>query len=300
MLIKASRMHAANNLVLVGFTLGKTRAALEFCDSWSLSSRVLHRILVLNDLSLRGMLSTRGWTVLGGSNRQAEFSGWQEGLECLRLLGEAKPVVFLNDTVTSHRHFSVFRKHALVAEFESAPPSAAVGFVDRATDAGDALMLAGMPADSWISTYCFRLSEVTLRSLQYRIWDPKLVEAMVPGGSDESTFFSNLVSPALAASLRWFLFAPNGWHSSEALTEESASRLTLKARCICSELVLSARCKALGCELRDPFERRPQLRRLDQQAVALRRFVDRVAGRTKLWPASRTCTDGEVPTSRKQ
>jgi len=68
--------------------------------------------------------------------------------------------------------------------------------------------------------------------------------------------------------LRWWLFH-GGWYRSEPLTAASAERLAFKARCVCAELLLSARCWALGCEYRDPFERHPLPRALERRSYSL-------------------------------
>ncbi len=203
---------------------------------------------------------------MDGSNRLGEFSGWQEGLALLD--GGSNGVVFVNDTVCTHRRFSAARKASFARSVRTAADAAIVGFRDR----GDGrLSLAGLNVNAWTSTYCFMLSTKALELLGRQLYQPEVVAGCVPGGLDEQRFFAQL-STDLDAHLRRWLFE-GGWYAGERLTQENAARLTFKAKCIIAEKALSGRCEKLGIRAVDPFDAYPLLQWLDK---ADRRLSERL------------------------
>jgi hypothetical protein len=63
--------------------------------------------------------------------------------------------------------------------------------------------------------------------------------------------------------LRHWLF-DGAWYGGARLDRENSARLTMKGRCIIAELLLSARCRALGIEAVEPFREFPWLAGLDR------------------------------------
>ena len=256
-------------IVLAAYSSDRTPAALAFCERLSKGLGSCRRILVANHPALAESLQPAGWLVIRGSNALGEFSAWQEGLDATAAIdADDAAVLFVNDTVVSHRWFSAFRRWALVREIWCSDRPSVVGFIDHPDDATSDLHIGGLRLPGWISSYCFLLTPGALRRLDHRLWDPDAVGACVAGGVHEATFFSDQVSPDLQRHLRWWLFH-GGWYRSEPLTAASAERLAFKARCVCAELLLSARCWALGCEYRDPFERHPLPRALERRSYSL-------------------------------
>jgi len=255
------------DVILAAYTLDKARTALAFCDRLRPGLGAGRRIAVLNDPRLRPGVAHAGWEFFDGTNSFGEFSAWQEGLD--RLGPDRKGgVLFLNDTVVAHRRFSAFRRWSLLRELGRANPRSVVGFVDHAdNDIGD-LRICGMVLPGWVSSYLFWLGDETLQRLDHRLWDRAAVDACVRGGADQATFFSEQLSPDLREHLCEWLFR-GGWYQSEPLTAANADRFARKARVICAELILSARCWALGCTRQDPFERHPLARALDRRTERL-------------------------------
>lgn len=252
------------NVVLVGYTPAKTRAALAFCSQAFRKLPIRQRVLVLNRGDSCESVAVPGWDVVRGSNELAEFSGWQEGLARLSETGQEDAVIFINDTVASHRRFSMFRRWAFVREAWCADRRCIVGFTDHTkNDIGD-LSIAGLVLQGWVSTYCFMLGADALSRLRYRLWEPEVVDRCVRGGIDEATFFTDELSADLQRQLRRWLFE-GGWYRSEPLTSANTAMFTQKARTICAEMLLSARCWALGCGRHDPFERHPLAYQLDDR-----------------------------------
>jgi hypothetical protein len=273
------------DVILAAYTLEKARVALDFCDRLMPVLGDGRRLVVLNEPQLRGGFAElvarpadRRWQLVDGSNCFGEFSAWQEGLDELgrhRVGG----VLFVNDTVVAHRRFSVFRRWSLLRELACAPPRGVVGFVDHANnDIGD-LRIAGMVLPGWVSSFLFWLGDQTLQLLDHRLWDAEAVESCVNGGTDEATFFSERLSPDLRRHVCEWLFH-GGWYHSEALAATNAERFARKARIICAELMLSARCWALGCARHDPFERHPLARALDRRTE---RWIRTAGLSTALW-----------------
>jgi hypothetical protein len=259
------------DLVLVGYRLADARAAIDFCNRGFGDDLIRRRVLVLNSEILHEKFrSTPGWLVVLGSNSMAEFSGWQEGLEALGDT-ERDGVLFINDTVASHMHFTWARRAAMIAAVRTAPPAALVAFRDRVPGT---LAVAGMALTSWASTYCFALTSDALDLLGRQLYDEDLIVRCVPGGGKEATFFANL-SPDLTAHLRNWLF-DGGWYGSEHLNAANSVRLTFKARCIIAEKLLSARCIQAGVESVEPFVKHEMLRQTDR---VLRRVARAIAAR---------------------
>ncbi|MDP9044490.1 MAG: hypothetical protein M3O01_06755 [Pseudomonadota bacterium] len=247
------------HLILATYRPGDLTASLAFCNRHFPARRHARRILLVNNPELLPAAKAIAgrWEVVAGSNDFGEFSAWQEGLD--HLGGDRGPVMFANDTVNTHRHFTWFRVAALRRAIAAAQGASIVGFCDKLD--GD-LRIAGMPVPAWVSTYCFFLTGAALERLNSTLFQPSLVRACVPGGLDEARFFSGL-STDLENHLRHWLFGGR-WYASGPLTHENRARMTRKAEAIIAEKILSATCRTQAIEVVDPFVRHPFWRRLDR------------------------------------
>jgi hypothetical protein len=261
-------------VILVAYDVDRTRAALRFCDVALRGLNVVHRVLVDNHPheigSLYAQSEASGWRVVHGSNTEHEFSGWQEGLDTLLAhADDALHVVFMNDTVASHRFFSRGRMRALRRSLAAMKPGSArlVGFTHPANGV---FSVDGKAFQRWVSTYCFALSPRALQALGRRIFEPGAADHYILGGVVEERFLSERLSHALHMYFRWYLFR-GGWYGSAPLDAASAPRLVSKARCMLLEHLLTVRCEQLGIEIVDPFDRRRRLAFLDRVA----RYVHR-------------------------
>lgn len=250
------------DLILVAYRKVDTERSIEFCDRAFGSRLVRRRILVLNNEALAAVADANAprWERVNGSNALGEFSGWQEGLAWRNSAHKAPAgVIFVNDSVVTHRHFTSARRRALVASIETAPRAALVGFRDQV---GGTLAVAGLEVRSWASTYCFALTSEALGRLGGHLYEPDVVRQCVPSGLDEASFFADL-SPDMNSHLRHWLF-DGGWYGGARLTVENAERMTHKARCIIAEKLLSARCEAAAVTAVEPFVEHGALRLLDK------------------------------------
>jgi len=191
---------------------------------------------------------------MAGSNVLGEFSGWAEGLAALGPIDGEGRVVFANDTFGGYRRRSRAEAWALRAAITRAGGESLVGFTGDSQGLPSGLSILGLALEGWMSTFCFALSGRSLARLGGQLYDTPSLDACVHGGTDPKHFFTHEVSEALQRHLVWWLFE-GGWRRSEALTAESEPRLVFKARCICAELLLSARCRAAGIEIVDPLQR---------------------------------------------
>lgn len=256
------------HLILAAYRASDLVSALTFLDRHFPRSVAARRVCVVNDPELVGPARQRaiGWDVVPGSNEFGEFSAWQEGLDHLGADAIDRPVLFANDTVDTHRHFSWWRVAALQRSMARAGDPAIVGFFDAVPGT---LTVAGLPIEKWVSTYSFYLTRGALQRLQFRVIRPDLIRACVGGGLEESRFFRQL-SPDLDAHLRSWLFGAR-WYAGGPLTADSRERMTRKAQAIIAEKLLSATCQAAGIERIDPFVQSPVLRFADKAWRKLRR-----------------------------
>jgi hypothetical protein len=258
------------DLVLVGYRAADTCAAIDFCERAFGRGLVRRRLLVLNrpDIANQVGIPLNRWEVIEGTNALGEFSGWQEGLD--HLGGSQAGVIFLNDTVTTHRRFRMVRRIAMMSAIWSAPTRAMVGFTDHGAGS---FSIEGFCLNHWVSTYCFMLTSDALDALQRSLYCRDLVLRVVPGGLREECFFSGL-SPNLEYRLRHEMF-DGGWYGGERLSSTNQDRLQLKARCIVAEMLLSARCDVLGVQQINPFHQYPLAARIDEFQQRVRDALSR-------------------------
>jgi hypothetical protein len=91
-------------------------------------------------------LQPPGWLIVRGTNALGEFSGWQQALDATVAIDADRAVLFVNDTVVSHRWFSAFRRWALVREIWCSDRPSIVGFIDHPDDRSSDLHIAELPA----------------------------------------------------------------------------------------------------------------------------------------------------------
>lgn len=259
------------DLILVGYSPEQIPAAMEACEQAFGKLALRQKILVLNlpasSSASDAAFARDGWRAMPGSNALGEFSGWQEGLAALGPIDDAGRVVFANDTLGGYRRRSRAEAWALRAAIVRVGGEGLVGFTGDSDGSPPGLSILGQALDGWMSTFCFALSGRSLTRLGGRLYATGSLDACVRGGTDASCFFTDEVSEALRRHLVWWLFE-GGWRRSEALTAESEPRLVFKARCICAELLLSARCRAAGIEIVDPLRRNWVMRLVDAADAA--------------------------------
>jgi hypothetical protein len=106
-------------------------------------------------------------TVIKGSNKNWEFSAWDEGVEYLTenyTHLEESTIVFLNDTFYSHRVFTQID----ITLFKNAVKQVALKKIDFAGELnsfGESFEVLGVKSKGWISTYLFCISGSKVKEL---------------------------------------------------------------------------------------------------------------------------------------
>lgn len=189
-----------------------------------------------------------------GTNTNAEFSGWDEGLHFVRnnlpnsvLLGSV--FVFANDTFCHHRPWgSNVRSHYVqkLQDWCKSSPNTAFGFIDSSPVP---LLVSNIKISSWMSTFFFGLRYETLASLGWQLSPSslELSELLPAKGISITEFFGTQLDPSIRNHLVSWLFGTKRpcWSKAEPLTVDSLPKLKLKSSAILSEKILSTRLKVL-------------------------------------------------------
>lgn len=223
-------------------------------------------VVVDNALPPEQVSSTsEGFVLIGGDNRQREFSGWEKGLAWLsqRDFAPGDAVILVNDTF--HRNYDV----GYLERFGQEPVPqwlAAGGLVGHVDLYPREITLFGLAMRFWLrSSFVLARWETLSRLLPLAV---DCGEALEPEGTpgaifhpDREKFFNpdGPLSPRYQKYLKSFLLGGGGeyearWHSREDGAGEDAAawrRLREKAACIVREHLLSARARALGIPLCD-------------------------------------------------
>ena len=247
------------HLIVAAYRANDTIETVKFFNRHDKSIGPGRRILVLNDPSYQHLLQEflGIWELVLGTNALGEFSAWQEGLDVLR--PSNKPVVFANDTVITHRTFTIFRWLAVRRAMQQIIGPTVIGFTNTI---GTSLLIDKMTFCRWVSTYLFVVSADALILLNYAIVEPHRVRSCVTGGLNEDCFFANMSNP-LSAHLRKWLFL-GWWYGGGPLTVVNQAVLTRKAEAIVAEKLLSASVYSFGITVVDPFHNYKTLNFLDQ------------------------------------
>ncbi len=209
--------------------------------------------------------ASEGFVLIGGDNRQREFSGWEKGLAWLahRDFAPGDAVILVNDTF--HRNYDVgylerFGREPVPQWLEA---GGLVGHVDLYPRE---ITLFGLAMRFWLrSSFVLARWETLSRLLPLAVdCGEALAPEAAPGAifhPDPETFFNpdGPLSPRYQEYLKSFLLGEGGeyearWHSREDDPAKDAAawrRLREKAACIVREHLLSARAQALGIPLCD-------------------------------------------------
>jgi hypothetical protein len=238
--------------ILVAYTQEYLSTALsEFVGVLeSLSSNVDIIVVVNKELDCSLVSSYCSAVFVRGTNSNAEFSGWDEGLAAARLLISdfalsTAVFVFANDTFCHHGRWSArIRKDSIrrLSRWFANPSTLATGFMDTAPH-GFSIM--GISFSSWISTFFFALKYPAIQELEWTLSPcAEELNRLIPGSTiDYGRFFGAGMNPLLRDHIISWLFDVSGhcWYKAEPLTAETLPMMRIKARAILSEKILSAR-----------------------------------------------------------
>ena len=210
-------------------------------------------VVVANNDDVRRTLAQNGgeYSVIVGSNEEAEFSAYEEGRQ--RLVAGTGPApdvwMILNDRLSFYGADCLWGVTPALVKFASAVPIAAgtIDFLPGYSELrGQELryyirsnyVLASADAISRIGSFC------TVRAGEYASQVP-----VEPNGVDWP--LSHWLGPDLGEFLRAFLTVPGkkGWTRAEPVNPESWPRLRMKALSIVNEWLLSLRLIEAGVPL---------------------------------------------------
>lgn len=259
-------------IVLAAYNIDCIPSAIALCEGIAEALQIDTRIMVLNNPNI--VLSTltvpKGWLVLRGSNRNHEFSAWQEALDSYRANVASQPLfVFANDTIgkkcSEYKNIdllSFLGRTAAIGESE------AVGFV-APFDQGQSLSILGKSCSRRMCTALFAVAGPLLRRIESQIDHYEALGALLRCSYSPNELLSPTAAPCLQAHLhRWLL--EGGWHSASKLpmSPDEFQRLRAKALCILNEIYLSVIFEGVGGRLVPlvPFARLPYFHRITRLA----------------------------------
>jgi hypothetical protein len=209
------------------------------------------KVLVLNSdirAHLEREISLDSWSIVEGSNKHHEFSGWQEGIGYLRERNVPfSGVLFANDTVGRHdrnSHLARCNLAELVLKWRNARSKQMIG-IQHSVD--HSMPLEGHDMSRWICTMAFCLSRKALESLEFQVDFSADAERMVSKAQDGISLLNDSTPTELKAHIEQWLL-DGGWHGSKPppLSPVDQQVLQSKARSIVAEKLLSSRVKQTG------------------------------------------------------
>jgi len=215
--------------IFVAFDLNRSRRALDFlCGSKHIS-----KICVVDNKGTLNLDPHDKTLFVKGSNKNHEFSGWQEGW--LRIneaedISSDDEIIFLNDTVFAHHKIPRF----IWSNFIKFPVNdTALGFESKISGG---LSINNFYTESWLSTFLFKLNCSSLNKIDYQIDYGDTLEKYVAKSFGKN--FLNLEDKNLERHILDWLFC-GGWYASEKLTEKNFDSFRKKTICILNEKYFS-------------------------------------------------------------
>lgn len=184
---------------------------------------------------------------INGSNVCGEFSGWAEGLSQSDL-DKYQLFVFANDTFANRNRFDHEAEETFVNQISEANRRRAKFIVGEVGWHIDYHLAAKRRCFliKWIRTSIFAMSTDALRAVKGVSLPTEKIDLLVKN-DDNANFMLDLSLPEVVRKRidDWLrpVLPGLGWHGASAA---SKYRLTLKAKCVLQELLLSKRCTEMG------------------------------------------------------
>jgi len=237
-------------ILLVCFREADTGLAINFFSRY----KNYKKVAILNNASLyqSEAINFSGWQIVNGSNKNNEFSGWQEGLESIKEQ-PLKGVVFANDTIIAHHSLPVITIQSAAIKmsiflFRDFYPLL-VGKIGKFNN-GSVNNLNHILIEKWVSTHFFYMNLKLLKRLDFIINNSSITENYVCKGFSSNFFFSKDVSNDLANHIDKWLFR-DGWYNSQRLSASNFKFFRSKTIALLTETDLSGICIMKGAKLID-------------------------------------------------
>lgn len=178
-----------------------------------------------------------------GSNVCGEFSGWAEALEPEEI-NHFDFFIFANDTFTSHGRFDPISEKnfvEMIAQSQKDSNKFLVGEVGWHIDYQLARQRKYFLIN-WVRTSIFAISSTALRDIQGVSLTETEIEHFIKENQDGSFYLCSCLPQIVRKRIETWLRpsnVANGWHGVETATKEL---LSLKAKCVLQEILLTRRC----------------------------------------------------------
>lgn len=247
-------------IILVGYDLNRTLYALGSYDLFASHIGPRHKVLVWNGSpsSIAHLApNATSWYLVSGSNKNHEFSGWQEGLAVLSESSDVyRYIIFANDTIA--REDSPTRRAHLLQRLARTITDRrlydAVGLIHDSPRLGVGNDLGPHPIQNWLCTGCFAISGLLLSKLG-GIIDYSMYCSEFTAINNEPTLLNNNTSLALKAHIEdWLSNVEHGWNKAipKPWSSSEITYLRKKTLMILNEMMLSIKIRQAGAELYEP------------------------------------------------
>ena len=242
------RQDSIDTLILCAYSGTDAINAISSCNIISKLLKIRSKILVMNSnitIEASSGISIDGWTVIMGSNKNFEFSAWQEGINylCQQNISH-RGILFANDTIGRHHkgsHLAQCNLNELMRRWSICHGAQFIGIQHFSPQPLD---LDGHDVTQWICTMIFGLTSEALKRIDYKVDHIEYAALMCSEKVDGFSILNQNTPPSIKAYIEdWLL--NGGWHGSTQppLSANDQRRLQHKARCILCEKMLTVKAK---------------------------------------------------------
>jgi hypothetical protein len=246
-------------IVFCAYDAERSRKSWQFCRFLKKKFKTVRLVVVANSADTQAMQFGGADLRVAGSNRNREWSGYDEGMAAVQsTLAEDDGVLFINDTVCQH-HLSPAIAIAYFFQIETRRGPYILGFEDKGPFSEQGEPLLDHRIHGWISTWWFYLSAPAMQKLGKLSAD---VENALPSSAATGTELLGRLPREMAGFLDWYLFGGgpgNGgpytaggktyrrpWKGRTPLTPENFAFFRAKIASILQEYLLTARIRQWG------------------------------------------------------
>jgi len=206
---------------------------------------------------------------IAGDNGNREFTGWDVGVAAVRAQAAEPDVwVFSNDTIALHHGWSQSRTARFAAEMRRLVGHGGPWLFGEIKEFPRSIATPFAPVLEFVQSYFFAMNGALREAMETLSPDQALLDAQVqPAFEPARRLFRGDVDKTFdALTSTWLLNDDpeatrrnswtHAWHKAEPLSTANFDDLRMKARCCLSELLLTARARRLGADLRSPYDAR--------------------------------------------
>ena len=236
------------DIVIATYRFNDTSKVMRFVKLLTLNLNTRSVIYVANHKDVLPLLYQRcnsRHLVLDGSNKDAEWSAYQQGITLASSRGIAPGgLILINDTVTTHRSFTILRYIMLINCLRTKlNPMQMAGFCDG--DRSNGFHIFEKPVGPWVSSYLFYLTPDLVLALNTNLIPQQEKIEEWYSSCDLGNFFPIFINEPFRKFLESWLFK-GGWYGSQTLSEGNLDQFKRKLKSILYEANLSAEVTRIG------------------------------------------------------